>query len=399
MASKSKRTSSKSSRSSRSAKKTSRTRSSAKTSSRRGSGSRSSQKSSAKRQPPEKTTGGLSLDRKLDIIGVVMALIGFLTLLSLASSAQSPLTSGWIALLRRGFGLGAYILPITLLGLGVWLILRHFERIPLLSIERLLGLVLLFANLLTLLHAAQLPATRTANFALAANGQGGGYVGGVILALLQAGLGIGGVFIALGAWLLIALTMTFDVSVIEMFRWAPAMISQLQDSWDEFSARRSNRRRAPAFTGQVPEAPTIMNEITPLLEEPAPQVAAAFPSNPVQMRAWMLPRIEEILESSGEVIFDDEIDRHRAHIIEETLSSFSAPVNVVEISRGPTITMFGVEPDFIESRSGRTRVRVGKISSLADDLALALAARTIRIQAPVPGKGYVGIEVLSLIHI
>jgi S-DNA-T family DNA segregation ATPase FtsK/SpoIIIE len=49
--------------------------------------------------------------------------------------------------------------------------------------------------------------------------------------------------------------------------------------------------------------------------------------------------------------------------------------------------------DFIETRGSRTRVRVAKIASLADDLALALSARTIRVEAPVPGKGYVGIEV------
>ena len=60
------------------------------------------------------------------------------------------------------------------------------------------------------------------------------------------------------------------------------------------------------------------------------------------------------------------------------------------------MTRFGVEPDFIESRSGRTRVRVSKITSLADDLALALAAPRIRIQAPVPGRSYVGIEVPNL---
>ncbi|MCA9973086.1 MAG: DNA translocase FtsK, partial [Anaerolineales bacterium] len=79
---------------------------------------------------------------------------------------------------------------------------------------------------------------------------------------------------------------------------------------------------------------------------------------------------------------------------EHTLESFGAPATVVEISHGPTVTQFGVEPNFIEARSGkRTKVKVGKIASLADDLALALAAHSIRIQAPVPGKGYVGIEV------
>ena len=80
-------------------------------------------------------------------------------------------------------------------------------------------------------------------------------------------------------------------------------------------------------------------------------------------------------------------------LIQETLASFGAPVQVVEINRGPTITQFGVEPLFVETRSGRTKVRVNKIASLVDDLALALAAPRIRIQAPVPGHSYVGIEV------
>ena len=80
-------------------------------------------------------------------------------------------------------------------------------------------------------------------------------------------------------------------------------------------------------------------------------------------------------------------------MIEETLRSFGAPARVVDVRRGPTITLFGVEPAFIETRNGKTRVRVSKITSLVDDLALALAASRIRIQAPVPGKGYIGIEV------
>ncbi|MCG8325097.1 MAG: hypothetical protein MI673_06230, partial [Thiotrichales bacterium] len=100
-----------------------------------------------------------------------------------------------------------------------------------------------------------------------------------------------------------------------------------------------------------------------------------------------------MLDAGDEINIDGEIDRQRADLIEETLASFGAPASVVEINRGPTITQFGVEPDFVETRNGRTRVRVNKISALADDLALALAASRIRVQAPVPGKGYVGIEV------
>ncbi len=87
------------------------------------------------------------------------------------------------------------------------------------------------------------------------------------------------------------------------------------------------------------------------------------------------------------------MDEDRARVIEETLASFSAPAHVVEIHRGPTFTQYGIEPDFVETRAGKTRVRVNKIVSLADDLALALAAQSIRIQAPVPGRRYIGIEV------
>ena len=100
-----------------------------------------------------------------------------------------------------------------------------------------------------------------------------------------------------------------------------------------------------------------------------------------------------MLDEGSDIEHDDTLDLQRAHLIEDTLTSFGAPARVVEINRGPTITQFGVEPDFVETRGNRTRVRVGKIASLADDLALALSARTIRIQAPVPGKGFVGIEV------
>ena len=111
------------------------------------------------------------------------------------------------------------------------------------------------------------------------------------------------------------------------------------------------------------------------------------------MIEWMLPTVKDILDEGSAPEVNEEFIQQRARLIEETLASFGAPAQVVEISRGPTITQFGVEPLFVETRSGRTRVRVNKISSLADDLALALSAPRIRIQAPVPGRGFVGIEV------
>ncbi|MFH1446722.1 MAG: DNA translocase FtsK, partial [Chloroflexota bacterium] len=141
----------------------------------------------------------------------------------------------------------------------------------------------------------------------------------------------------------------------------------------------------------VPMRPTARLPQTTALPQGTSQAICneTLPQKP----EWVLPDPRDILDPIHEKPIDEENDQQRARVIEESLRSFGAPAHVVEIRRGPSITLFGVEPDFIEGRNGRTRVRVSRITSLADDLAMALKASRIRIQAPVPGKGYVGIEV------
>jgi S-DNA-T family DNA segregation ATPase FtsK/SpoIIIE len=86
--------------------------------------------------------------------------------------------------------------------------------------------------------------------------------------------------------------------------------------------------------------------------------------------------------------------QQQVQIIEKTLDSFGVPARVVEVNQGPVITQFGVEPGFTVGRGGKeTKVKVSRITSLVDDLSLALAAAPIRIEAPVPGRAIVGIEV------
>jgi len=82
-----------------------------------------------------------------------------------------------------------------------------------------------------------------------------------------------------------------------------------------------------------------------------------------------------------------------AERIEDVLGEFGVPVRVVHMESGPTVTQFGVEPLFIERAGQRRKVRVSNIVALADDLALALATPSVRIEAPVPGRAYVGIEI------
>ncbi|HEX9616153.1 MAG TPA: DNA translocase FtsK 4TM domain-containing protein [Anaerolineales bacterium] len=337
------------------------------------------------------------MNRKLDLIGVGMTLVGLLTLLALLSSSNGWLSGGWLSLIGTAFGWGMYVLPLGLILLGLWLILRHFDRLPQMAPERVVGLLLMFFNLLAWLHFSILPEDQADAFNLAQQGRGGGYLGAAVLVLLRASLGWGGAAIALVAWLLVALALTMDVSVPELFRWVPPLLARLERSWDQWQASQSVRSRS-APPGLAPSAYPHPGEpefqpIPRPLGEAGPGVPSTRLGQPGEAREWVLPPVDEILEAGGEVTIDDEYDRQRARMIEDTLASFGAPAKVVEINRGPTITQFGVEPGFIDSRGGQMRVRVSKIAALADDLALALAARRIRIQAPVPSKGFVGIEV------
>ena len=357
-------------------------------------------KSRARKPAAVPIRSGLSLDRKLDITGALLAIVGLLTLFALFSSGAG-LAGIWLGILAGWLGWGVYIFPLALIGVGLWLVLRNFERVPTLAIERLIGLALLFVNVLVWLHVFSFPADSEAAYVLAAAGGGGGYLGAGLLVLLENGLGLWGTAVVLLGWLVIAAALTLDVSVVELFRWVHPLVLRLQDYWDERRAARQQASERPAAVIRqnvgipIQTAAAVPQEKTP---PSTSAVAGDFPpaapnfeesSEPI----WELPKVAEMLDEGSQVTFDQDQDLQLARLIEETLASFGAPAHVVEINRGPTITQFGVEPDFIEGRNGRTRVRVGKISALADDLALALAASRIRIQAPVPGKGFVGIEV------
>jgi DNA segregation ATPase FtsK/SpoIIIE, S-DNA-T family len=342
----------------------------------------------------------------MDIVGVIMALVGVLTMLSLFSSSNGGLTGAWIGGLKSFFGWGVYLLPVALTVLGVWLVARNVERLPVLSVERIFGIILLFFGLLVVFHAISGPASQTEAFERARAGVGGGYTGAYLQMALVKGIGIAGMAILVTAVLLIALAMTIDISLPEMFQWAGPL-------WKGFWQRMGRLfQRAPraAAAGQPappkPEGPP--DDLIPLrgvrgadgrllagqtgtAQPGGVTVRTGLPAQPVHV--WVLPKVSEILEPAQAPAINKEFVEKRASLIEETLASFGAPAKVVDTSIGPTVTMFGVEPQFVESRSGQTRVRVAKIAALADDLALALAAPRIRIQAPVPGRGYVGIEV------
>ncbi len=86
----------------------------------------------------------LTLDQKIDILGIFLIGLGGLTLLSMISSQQGEMPRQWIGFLRDTFGLGFIVVPIVLLLLGLWLVLRKFEKTPRLTREQIAGLIVLF---------------------------------------------------------------------------------------------------------------------------------------------------------------------------------------------------------------------------------------------------------------
>lgn len=108
-------------------------------------------------------------------------------------------------------------------------------------------------------------------------------------------------------------------------------------------------------------------------------------------RSSALPPIDLLTSDTG--VYGARDLRMMEQAIEQTLEEFNVPVRVVHVESGPTVTQFGVEPLYLERSGQRRKVRVNRIVTLAEDLALALAAPAIRIEAPVPGRPYVGIEV------
>ncbi|HEY49395.1 MAG TPA: DNA translocase FtsK [Dehalococcoidia bacterium] len=149
---------------------------------------------------------------------------------------------------------------------------------------------------------------------------------------------------------------------------------------------------------------------------------------PTTAEAHLLPPIG-ILDEISEVEFTEADNMQRARLIEEALASYGVDAKVVQINPGPSVTQFGVEPGWDRKykriverdQQGRvkldkdgnpiarleevskTRVKVERITALGNNLALALASPSIRIEAPVPGKSLVGIEVpntsSSVVHI
>ncbi|MCC6169352.1 MAG: DNA translocase FtsK, partial [Caldilineaceae bacterium] len=346
------------------------------------------------------------------VIGFGLVTLGAFLFLSLRAAEGIP----WLVQMT---GWTAPLVALSLLGIGAVLVLG--DRAGYWSVEALVGAEALLLGLLIGSFARN---NAVFSWEMPLDGSNGGLVGTVLGGLLVAGFGQGLALIfalllgAVGGVMLLCYTpLVYPASVVA--RLFPLAAT----GWVRLTASppRSVRREVVPGTRLVktpnfvaPEPAHTPDMLSDSFDTPLPaQRSAKFPpasrsAKPVGKapgkagdrgsgrsaappRRADLPHFDLLQADSGSYGSVDVQGLQTA--IESTLEDFGVPVRVVHVESGPTVTQFGVEPLYVERSGKRQKVRVNRIVSLGDDLALALAAPALRIEAPVPGRPYVGIEV------
>ncbi len=348
--------------------------------------------------PPD-TDGGIGwliLERALryadDIGGVALIAAAILTILGISGWTHGGLIDPWATFIKRWFGLGSLLFPVAML-FGTWLLFNRRRSRPIeVRWSQIVALELVLFGLLAVfafIDGLDLPR--------AESGYAGGIVGWGVAVLLDSLLGG---FISVVALLLLvggagiyALRGVLANYAVHTQRTAEQRASQTT-AYSEagLPKERSTPAQKPqtrtTSVSQLPRAYRKRFKVQPAAEDK--------PSRPAR-RDERLPPLTFLEAGSAINVTEKEINLS-AGLIEKTLADFGIPVRVVGFKAGPTVTQFAVEPGYVETAGvdgemRRSKIRVSQISSLASDLALALSAPTLRVEAPVPGRAYVGIEV------
>ena len=348
-----------------------------------------------------------------ELAGIGLLLLGGLLILAVllqaSGSAMHLLRGGLVGL----FGWGVIFVIAAVLAAGIEFLAPWIEKM---TWGRGLGIALLAISALGLLQLS--------------GGGSGGSVGRIEGEALRSLAGDAGSILILGATFLGALVLAFDISL-------RGAVEALQEHYlaNRPQPKPAEKTRKPIEAWQPPRETPRPQPVEPLLV-PVSGVAAAAPAvSPVREAAVASldqpeaemeeeapaprrkkPSVEPVLTVVGDageeappMVADDEIQRvwikpeltlldtitvrkERLHdeikanikLIEQTLASFDVQATVIGVNSGPSVTQYELQPG--------VGVPVRKITALQNDLALALAA-AIRIQAPIPGKAAIGIEV------
>lgn len=367
-----------------------------------------------------KLLSGVPKEMRYEIWGILLVAIAGIALCALAGLNVGSLGQALKKVQTYLFGLGAFVPPLLVAVIGaryIWL------RVEAGFTLRFVGFIASYWLLLMLVHHLLIqPGREILPESLT---EGGGLLGGMALFLLRKFVGVDGAVILIIAVLLCTIMVTTTWSLGKTMHVAKDKVDTgLQEAREKVAATYEkaqqrvalyNQERDARFasehaaltepaekSAEKPSVPAFQeerNEEKPVRttvrvrKEPEPFVSGAeatplelFTPREVSPHGYQLPPLDLIRKPRAATSANSQKEmKENAKILEETMADFNVAARIVEITQGPAVTRYEIEP--------APGVKVSKIVSLADDIALKLAATGVRIEAPIPGKAAVGIEV------
>ncbi|MFA6551440.1 MAG: DNA translocase FtsK 4TM domain-containing protein [Patescibacteria group bacterium] len=336
----------------------------------------------------------LSPEVKKSILIIMLVALGgvsFLSLFNLAGALGEYINSGLTII----FGWGKIIFPLLILGFAF---LLHNEEKEWVRGYTYVGLFFFLLSFQALLHIF----FQTDPEAAVAAGQGGGYAGLFLAKIFVNVIGFWASLLVLICLLAISLVLIFDTTISGIFG-AQGFFGRLfaPVSWLINKIRGRNSEDEESADGEEDEDLMVEEgaefaENKDGAEFTSHQVAAGAVSAPKQLE---IEREDEPVAKRSHIkinlpfdLLSNKIGRPSGadvktcnEAIKRTLENFGIPVEMGEISVGPTVTQYTFKP--------AEGIKLTRITTLSNDLALALAMHPIRIEAPIPGKSLVGVEV------
>ena len=323
-----------------------------------------------------------------DALGVLSIAAALMSFLALGGYTGGALLTPWSDLLSLQFGWGSYLVVLAIGYVGFALLRRDSLAI---------GWGRFFALELTAFLTLGLLAALGGNSLLRAEaGADGGRIGWGLVTLFWRAGRLWGTLLLFVMWLLSLMTGFGVWALLE--RWLlrlaeeqpPAEVAVQPKAEEEIQVEKPKREQRKKVSPALPPEYRKSLRVSEHQDKK--------PATPRE-RDERLPPLS-ILLSDQNTRPDERTINQTAGMIEKTLGEFGIIATVIGFRIGPTVTQFAVQPGFMkrggsttEEEAQQIKVRVAQIASLQKDLALALSAERLRIEAPVPGKPYVGIEV------
>lgn len=330
-----------------------------------------------------------------DALGVVLIAFALMSLFSIWGLTNGALLTPFANLLTLWFGWGSLLIILGIGYFGYSFLRRDGGDI---RWARIISLEL--AALLTLgLFAVFGAIFGSDNILIRAEaGMDGGRLGWGLLALAWKFVGaFGGSLVLILLWILAAMTglglwEKLESWLLRIAGEAPTIIVEIPVPVEEKKEESQSVKETAPKKKAVPLPPEFRTSLKPAESKKETKPFKAPP------RGEDLPPLTLLLTDTA-TRADERTINQTAGLIMKTLSDFGVPATVIGYRVGPSVTQFAVQPGFIKKPGSdevdvqQMKVRVAQIASLEKDIALALSAQRLRIEAPVPGKPYVGIEV------